>query len=91
MFGLGIGPFDIVKVLCGALIAFGLLAIYNVIIENPSVRREERLLVAAEARERALELMKKRSEDNAEISNMDLRQLCNELGGKWVSERNACD
>jgi len=72
--------------IAGAATALALLLPYNYIIENPSVRSEERALVQAEARERALELIKKRGEDNAEISTFDLRQYCLEFGGRWVSD-----
>ncbi|MCO5071157.1 MAG: hypothetical protein M9944_08125 [Rhizobiaceae bacterium] len=42
------------------------------------------------ARERALELIKQRSEDNAAISRLDMAGLCVELGGVWVPETAEC-
>lgn len=57
---------------------------YNVTIDNPSVRREEGERIEAATRAKALELIKKRSEDNEEISEFDAAQLCVELGGRWV-------
>lgn len=39
------------------------------------------------AMERAMDLIKKRGEDDAEIGSMDDAALCVELGGKWVSDR----
>jgi hypothetical protein len=45
----------------------------------------------AAARTRALDLIQKRSEDNAEISAMDLAGACAELGGRWVPDEDRCD
>lgn len=45
----------------------------------------------AAARTRALELIQKRSEDNAEITTLDAAGLCAELGGRWVPDENRCD
>ena len=45
----------------------------------------------ASARTRALDLIQKRSEDNAEISAMDLAGACAELGGRWVPDEDRCD
>ena len=44
-----------------------------------------------EARERALDLIKKRSDDNEEISNLDMADLCRELDGVWVPDAGRCD
>lgn len=38
------------------------------------------------ARERAMELIEKRAQDDAEITDMDAAGLCAELGGKWVHD-----
>lgn len=61
-----------------------LLIVYNTVWDNPTVRSQERDIVEAEARARAMDLIKKRSEDNEEISTFDAAQLCVELGGRWV-------
>lgn len=45
----------------------------------------------AAARTRALDLIQKRSEDNAEISAMDIAGVCAELGGRWVPDEDRCD
>lgn len=47
--------------------------------------------VEAAARARALAMIEKRGEDNAEISEMDLARLCSELGGRWVPNESRCD
>jgi hypothetical protein len=84
-------PFDIkdyIMVAAGAIIAL----VVSVLIATayvhwyviPHTQTETRALVQSEARDRALELIKKRSEDNAEISNFDLEHFCTEFGGKWV-------
>jgi len=77
--------------LAGAAIMFAAATLYNVIFDNPAIVRETRALVAAEAREHAFELIQKRSQDNAEISTMDLAALCRELGGQWVRNENRCN
>ena len=68
----------------GAAIVLLLGGIYDVVIDDPAVRRAERALVQAEARQRALDLIEQRSKDNAEISTFDLQRFCRELGGRWV-------
>lgn len=69
-------------VLGGAALMFVAAAAYNVVFDNPAIVRETRALVAAEARDRAFDLLQKRNQDNAEISTMDLAALCRELGGQ---------
>jgi hypothetical protein len=61
------------------------------IVHDPSVRAETRSLIEAQARERALELIKKASEDHEEISNMDMSGICSELGGVWMPDERRCD
>lgn len=75
----------------GAAVMFGLVMIWNITIDNPSVRREVREQVEQEARQRALDLIKQRREDDEELSNMDSASLCRELGGIWVRESNTCN
>jgi len=45
----------------------------------------------AAARERAIQLIEKRRQDDAEISRMDIAGLCAELGGRWVPDEDRCD
>ncbi len=68
-----------------AVVTFGLVIAYVALVTVPGVKTETRNLVQAEARERAMELMKKANEDNGEISNFDLQHFCTEYGGRWVS------
>ncbi|MFN3549605.1 MAG: hypothetical protein ACK4U0_19130 [Mesorhizobium sp.] len=77
--------------LAGAAVMFAGATIYNVVFDNPAIRRETRALVEAEARERAFALIEKRNQDNVEISTMDLAGLCRELGGQWVRDEARCD
>jgi hypothetical protein len=51
------------------------------------VDRERQLAkdaIIAESRAAAMAALEERSKDNAEISTFDKRQLCVELGGRWV-------
>jgi hypothetical protein len=82
MFGLSIN--SILGAVAGAAVTILLGGIYDVVIDDPAVRRTERALVQAEARQRALDLIEQRSKDNAEISTFDLQRFCRELGGRWV-------
>lgn len=75
----------------GLVVAGSALMLYNDWIENPMVRRNERVVVLAEARAAALALIAKRSEDNEEISDLDAAGLCAELGGRWVPNEDRCD
>ncbi len=45
----------------------------------------------AAARTRALDLIQKRSKDNAEITTLDAAGMCSELGGRWVPDEDRCD
>ena len=83
MFGL----LDIPK-MAGAAILAALLA-YPLGHSRGSA--EGRAAEQAAARTRALDLIQKRSEDNAEISAMDLAGACAELGGRWVPDEDRCD
>ncbi len=74
-----------------AVVTFGAVSAYVAIVTVPSARENERNIVLGEARERAMDLIKKRSDDDAEISTFDAAQLCVELGGKWVLADNRCD
>jgi hypothetical protein len=74
--------------IAGGVVMFGLTVGYFELVTIPATKIETRATVNAEARERAIDLMKKRSKDNAEISNFDLQQFCAEYGGKWV--QNNC-
>ncbi len=64
---------------------------YDNLVDDPNVRRAERAQVEIEARERAMELMKDRADDNAELTTFDLRQLCVEFGGRWVQPNGPCN
>lgn len=89
------GILDTLKMSAAALAGAGIMlagaTVYNVAIDNPAIKRETRALVEAEARERALALIEKRNEDNAQISIMDLAGLCRELGGRWMRDEARCD
>lgn len=73
-----------------AAITFGALTTYTTFVTVPNARDEERQLVLSEARERAMDLINKRNEDNAEISTFDQAQLCVELGGRWDNAIGDC-
>ncbi len=77
--------------LVGAAVAVALLLLYNMIIENPQIRSQEREIVNAESRAKAMALIQQRSHDNAEITNLDAAHLCAELGGQWVLPDGRCD
>ncbi len=69
-----------------ALLALGCVYVwhsYQVSAAFEEGRKTERTA----AMERAMDLIKKRGEDDAEIGSMDDAALCVELGGKWVSDR----
>lgn len=91
MFGL----FDWLKMgaagVAAGVVVYGAMALYDATIDDPSVRRQEREVVLAEARARALALIEKRNEDDAEISDLDQSTLCAELGGRWVPDESRCD
>lgn len=55
------------------------------------VRASARLDMENEARARAMALVQLRSEDNAEITDLDESTLCGELGGRWVPDEDRCD
>jgi len=74
----------------GAVIAL-LAFLYNVAIDNPSVRRAEEMRIEAAVRAKAMALIEKRNEDNVEISQQDESALCAELGGRWVPNESRCD
>lgn len=78
-------------ILLGGIIAAAALIVYNAAIENPGIRRDEEARITSAARARALALIEKRSEDNAEISDLDMAGLCAELGGRWVPNESRCD
>jgi hypothetical protein len=73
-----------------AAITFGAMTTYTTLVTVPNARSEERALVLSEARERAMELINKRNDDNEEISKFDQAQLCVELGGKWNNAIGDC-
>ncbi|WP_181166237.1 hypothetical protein [Mesorhizobium sp. B2-6-3] len=73
-----------------AVVTFGVMATYSELVTVPAVKAETRTLVQAEARQRALDLIQKRNDDNAEITTFDAAQLCVELGGVWV-QPDRCD
>ena len=75
----------------GAALMFGLATGYNKFFDNPSVRRQERVLFEAEVRARAMALIEQRNKDNAEITDLDAAGLCTELGGRWLSNESRCD
>ncbi len=77
--------------LIGLVLTAAALILYNTVVENPSVRSGERLLVAAEARARAMALIEQKSKDHEDISTFDASRLCGELGGRWVPNEDRCD
>lgn len=70
-----------------AIVAYG----YNALVDNPLVVRETKAKIEVQARERAMELIEKASKDHAEISSMDVRGVCLELGGEWLPDSRRCD
>lgn len=71
-----------------ALLALGCVYVwhsYKVSAAFEEGRKTERTA----AIERAMDLIKKRGEDDAEIGSMGDAALCAELGGKWV-QPNTC-
>lgn len=75
----------------GAILMLGASTLYMKTIHDPQVRAETRTLIEAQARERAMELIQQASKDHEEISSMDMRSMCIELGGKWVHDKGTCD
>ena len=74
----------------GVVVLIGLVVAANM-WENYNIRLDTRAQVQQEARERAFKLIQERDKNHAEISNMDKRQLCVELGGNWMQDTNTCD
>ena len=70
---------------------------YLALVDGRVNRAREQAIVQAradfeaEARQRAMALIEKRSKDNAQISKLDAARLCAELGGHWVPNENRCD
>lgn len=85
MFGFGL--LDWVKI--GGGVALGLLIGFGA--GDLKGYHSGRVAAESAARQHALELIKKRSKDNEEISGMDSAGLCTELGGKWVRDEQRCD
>lgn len=67
----------------GLWISWALFAILNQAIWLPQERERGRQEVRAELIERAMELVKERSRNNAEVKKLDDRSACLELGGVW--------
>ena len=83
MFGIG----DLIKMLSAAVTAG--LAMY--FVGHMAGVSDGRAQFELEARERAMALIQRKEKDDAEISAMDVRQLCAELGGKWMHDTSTCD
>lgn len=79
--------------LYGALGGIALLALGSIYVWHSykvsAAFEEGRKTERTAAMERAMDLIKKRGEDDAEIGSMDDAALCVELGGSWV-QPNTC-
>lgn len=85
------GVFEWVKI--GGSVLLGLVVAASVSYPLGHFRGEAAGYAQAqtEARERALELITKRSDDNVEISKQDMAELCRELDGAWMPDPGRCD
>lgn len=72
---------------------FGLLLFHlvNVAVWLPAARDEGRELERAASLKRSIEIIQQRSKTNADVSKLDSRSLCVELGGVWVPENSLCE
>jgi hypothetical protein len=86
-----IGLLDGLKVGGGALVGLVVAGLIAYPLGRAIGAREGHAQAQSEARDRALDLIRQRSRDNAEISTMDLGGLCRELGGRWVPDAGRCD
>lgn len=68
----------------GAAGIFLVMIAWQHLVTIPAAEERGKEQVRAEARQRALDLMQKRKEDDTEISTFDLEQFCREFGGKWL-------
>lgn len=75
----------ILGALGGAAAVFVIMWAYTGLVSVPAAEKRGYERALLEARTRAIDLIDKRSKDNAEINNLDLRAFCLEFGGKWVS------
>jgi hypothetical protein len=86
-----IGLLDGVKIGGGAVVGLVVAGLVAFPLGRAIGERDGYALAQSEARDRAMELIRQRSRDNAEISTMDMAGLCRELGGRWVSDAGRCD
>lgn len=75
----------------GLILAFTIFQLANTLWLLPAAREEGREMERASALTKSMELIKKRSETNAEIRSLDSAGLCAALGGRWVPENNICE
>ncbi|KQY27166.1 hypothetical protein [Rhizobium sp. Root482] len=75
----------------GLLLAFAIFQLANTLWLLPAARDEGRALERADALNKSMELIQKRSQTNAEIRNLDSAGLCVALGGRWVPEDSICE
>lgn len=84
-------PFDALKYLMGGAAGAAVMLGWAVMLYGPSQYDAGQEAERAAARARAMELIEKRANDDAEINLFDMADLCRELGGEWVREQNRCD
>ncbi len=70
----------------GGLAVFLIMQAVNALWVIPAAKEAGREIERAASLNKAIELLQKRSETNAEIRNLDPPALCASLGGKWVLE-----
>ena len=79
------------KIGAGAVLGAILMLGWTMAVTVPNARQEGRELERAAALARSMEIIKERSETDAEIGRMSDRELCAALGGSWVQDGRACD
>ncbi|MEX3009015.1 hypothetical protein [Hoeflea sp. TYP-13] len=68
-------------VVAGGAIGAAAVAGYFCLFAVPAARKDERRIVALEASQRAVELIRKGNEDETELDRMSVSDLCRELLG----------
>ena len=82
--------FDYLMAVVGAAAGAGACLLWAFVLHGPAEYAAGQDAERTAARVRAMELIEKRAEDNAEISKMDASRLCVELDGVWVSDEVGC-
>jgi hypothetical protein len=72
----------------GGLIAFGVFSAYNALIDNPSIRKAERTVVEAEARQRTIDAINEIT-DIAERARA-MRRYCLDSGMQYSVATGKC-